>query len=204
MKIGRRLPTRQWTGWWQHSHWRADVAFALIVGAIEIVGTRFAGQNQPDHRALDAVALALLAAGAAALVFRRRYPGWVLIFALGITLLYVLLDYPKGRNFLAMTIAFYTAVMQGRRLLAWAVLAAEFVLFPWLPYVLGNAPAPTSTGIFPLAGWLLVLATVAELPHTRQQRILRTPEEEARPRSRKERPPISHAQHQLPYHQNPL
>src|SRR5260370_7485366 len=45
-------------------------------------GTRFAGQNQPDHRALDAVALALLAAGAAALVFRRRYPGWVLIFAL--------------------------------------------------------------------------------------------------------------------------
>ena len=197
MKIGRRLPTRQWTGWWQHSHWRADVAFALIVGAIEIVGTRFAGQNQPDHRALDAVALALLAAGAAALVFRRRYPGWVLIFALGITLLYVLLDYPKGPNFLAMTIAFYTAVMQGRRLLAWAVLAAEFVLFPWLPYVLGNAPAPTSTGMFGLAGWLLVLATVAELAHIRQQRILRTREEEARRRAGEERLRIARELHDV-------
>src|SRR5258708_39191839 len=126
MKIGRRLPTRQWTGWWQHSHWRADVAFALIVGAIEIVATHFAGQNQPDHRALDAVALALLAAGAAALVFRRQHPGWVLILANTITLLYVLLDYPKGPNFLTTIIAFYTAVMQGRRVIAWAVLATEF------------------------------------------------------------------------------
>src|SRR5688572_1418850 len=160
MKIGRRHPTLKWIGWLQDSHWRADVALALIVGAIEIIGTHFVGQNQPDHRALDAVALALLAAGATALVFRRRYAGWVLIFAQGITLLYVILDYPKGPNFLTMIIAFFTAVMQGRRLFAWAVLAAEFVLFPWLPYFLGNEPAPTSTGLFGLAGWLLVLATV--------------------------------------------
>ncbi len=97
MKIGRRHPTLQWTGWWQDSHWRADVALALIVGATEIVGTYFAGRNQPDHRALDAVALALLAAGAAALVFRRQYPGWVLIFAQGITLLYVILERNRSR-----------------------------------------------------------------------------------------------------------
>ncbi len=197
MKMGRRHPTRQWTGWWQHSRWRADAAVALLVGAIEIVGTHFAGQNQPDHRALDAVALALLAAGAAALVFRRQYPGLVLIFAVGTTLLYVLLDYPKGPNFLAMTIAFFTAVMQGRRLIAWAVLAAEFVLFPWLPYVLGNAPAPTSTGIFGLAGWLLVLATVAELAHIRQQRILRTREDEARRRAGEERLRIARELHDV-------
>src|SRR5258708_3403036 len=197
MKMGRRHPTRQWTGWWQHSRWRADAAVALLVGAIEIVGTHFAGQNQPDHRALDAVALALLAAGAAALVFRRRYPGWVLMFAVGTTLLYVLLGYPKGPNFLAMTIAFFLAVMQGRRLLAWAVLAAEFVLFPWLPYLLGNAPAPTSTGIFALAGWLLVLATVAELAHIRQQRVLRTREEEARRRAGEERLRIARELHDV-------
>ena len=134
MKFGSRHPTLPWAGWWQDSPWRADVAVALMVGAIAIVCTHFAGQNQPDHRALDAVAIALLAAGAAALVFRRRYAGWVLVFAQGITLLYVVLDYPKGPNFLTMIIAFFTAVMQGRRLIAWAVLAAEFVLFPWMPY----------------------------------------------------------------------
>src|SRR5262245_11869895 len=117
MKLGRRHLTLPWTGWWQKSNWRADLDLALIGGAIEIVGTHFAGRNQPDHRALDAVALALLAAGAAALVFRRRYPGWVLIFTNGITLLYLLLNYPKGPNFLTTVIAFITAAAQGRRLL---------------------------------------------------------------------------------------
>jgi signal transduction histidine kinase len=197
MKIGRRHPTRQWNGWWQESHWRTDLAFALIVGAIEIVGTHFAGQNQPDHRALDAAALALLGAGAAALVFRRQYPGWVLIFAQGITLLYVVLDYPKGPNFLTMIIAFFTAVMQGRRFIAWAVLAAEFVLFPWLPYLLGNEPAPTSTGLFGLAGWLLVLATVVELAYIRQQRMMRAREEETRRRAGEERLRIARELHDV-------
>jgi signal transduction histidine kinase len=197
MKIGRRQLTLQWTGWWQDSHWRADVALALIVGAIEIVGTHFAGQNQPDHRALDAVALVLLVAGAAALVFRRQYPGRILIFANGITLLYLLLDYPKGPNFLTTVIAFYTAAVQGRRLIAWAVLAAEFVLFPWLPYFLGNEPAPTSTALFGIAGWLLVFATVTEIAHIRQQRIIQTREEEARRRAGEERLRIARELHDV-------
>ena len=139
----------------------------------------------------------MLAAGAAALVFRRRYPGWVLIFALGITLLYVLLDYPKGPNFLIIIIAFFTAVMQGRRQLAWAVLAAEFVLFPWLPSLLGNEPTPTSTKIFGIAGWLLVLATVAEMAHIRQQRRMRIREEAARRRAGEERLRIARELHDV-------
>jgi signal transduction histidine kinase len=197
MKIGRRHPILQWIRWWQDSHWRADVALALIVGAIAIVGTYFVGQNQPDHRSLDAIAFALLATGAAALIFRRQYPGWVLLFANGITLLYLLLDYPKGPFFLTTYIAFFTAVMQGRRLLAWAVLAAEFVLFPWSPYFLGIEPAPTSTGLFGLAGWLLVLATVAEIAHIRQQRMMRIREEEARRRAGEERLRIARELHDV-------
>lgn len=197
MKIGRKHPTLRWTGWLQNSHWRADVAVALIVGAIEIVGTHFTGQHQSGHRALDAAGLALLAAGAAGLVFRRQYPGWVLIFTNGITLLYLLLDYPKGPIFLTTIIAFFTAVMQGRRLIAWAFLAAEFVLFPWLPYFLGNEPAPSSGGIFALAGWLLVLATVAEIAHIRQQRIMRAREEEARRRAGEERLRIARELHDV-------
>jgi signal transduction histidine kinase len=200
MKIGRRHPTLQWTDWWQDSHWRADVALALIVGASALVGTHFVGQYQPDRRALDAISLALLAAGAAALVFRRRYPGWVLIFAMGTTLLYLLLDYPRGPNFLTLIIAFFTAVMKNRRFIAWVVLAAGFVLFPWLPYFLRNEPAPAYTGIFGLAWWLLMFATVAEMAHIRQQRMMqaaRAREEETRRRAGEERLRIARELHDV-------
>lgn len=197
MKLGRRHLARQWTGWWQHRHWPTDVALALLVGVIAIVGTYFAGQHQPDRRALDAVGLGLLAAGAAALVFRRRYPGGVLLCAKGITLLYLLLNYPKGPNFLPIVIAFFTAVMAGRRLIAWIVLAGEFVLFPWLPHLLGNEPAPAASELLGIAGWLLVLGTVAEIAHIRQQRLIRTHEEAARRRASEERLRIARELHDV-------
>jgi len=197
MKIGRWHPGLQCARWWQDSHWRSDVAFALLLAAIEIIGSYFVGHNQPDRRALDALALVLLTAGASALVFRRQYPGWVLLFIGGITLLYLLLDYPKGPNFLPMLIAFFNAVMQGRRLIAWAVLAAEFMVFPWLPHALGNEPAPTPSAILGLAGWLLVLATAAEIVYARQQRLTRTREEEARRRVGEERLRIARELHDV-------
>ncbi|MEO8613119.1 MAG: histidine kinase [Chloroflexota bacterium] len=96
-----------------------------------------------------------------------------------------------------MIIAFFTAVIQGRRFVAWAVLAAEFVLFPWLPYLLGNEAAPTSSGLFGLAGWLLVLATVVELVYIRQQRSIRTREEAARRRANEERLRIARELHDV-------
>lgn len=197
MNTGRRHPILPWIVWQHDKRWHTDAAVALFVGVIAIIGTYLVGQHQPDHRTPDAAAFALVAAGAAALAFRRRYPGLVLIFTNIATLLYVILDYPKGLNFLAMLIAFFTAVMEDRRGIAWTVLAAEFVLFPWLPHLLANKPAPSSIEILGLAGWLLVLATIGEIAHARQQRIKRTREEEARRRAGEERLRIAHELHDV-------
>jgi len=88
-------------------------------------------------------------------------------------------------------------VMQGRRLIAWMVLTAEFLLFPRLPHFVRNKPAPTSSEMFGLAGWLLVLATVAEIAHIRQQRLVRTREEETRCRAGEERLQIARELHDV-------
>jgi len=197
MKIGRKHLFLQWLDKWRKHPKRVDIAIALIMWVIQIVGTLYVARNQPDRRAMDAFALILLTAGSAALVLRRRYPGWVLIGTNVIVLFYVLLNYPKGPNFLITLVAFFSAATAGRRLMAWVVLTAEFVAFPWLPYVLGNDAAPTSTATLALASWLLVLATVAELTHRRQQQKLRAREEEARRRASEERLRIARELHDV-------
>jgi hypothetical protein len=87
-----------------------DGLVALVVAAIQIVGTHFASLRQPERMDLDAAGLLLLALGPAALVARRRHPVAVLWFALAATLGYLLLDYPRGQVFLALIVALVPAV----------------------------------------------------------------------------------------------
>jgi hypothetical protein len=57
-------------------HWSATVwvpASAVLVLVITLIGTRFAALDQPTARPLDALGVALLAAGPVALVARRRF-----------------------------------------------------------------------------------------------------------------------------------
>jgi signal transduction histidine kinase len=175
----------------------------LAAGAIQIVGTHFAGLRQPERMDLDALGMLLLAAGPAALFLRRRYPATVLGFVLATTLGYILLDYPRGPIFLALIIAFMTAVMSGRRVVAISSLVIGYVSFLWLPYLVGTEPAPTVGEALGLAAWLLVLFTVSEIARSRRERALelaRTREAEAMRRASEERLRIARELHDVLAH----
>jgi signal transduction histidine kinase len=175
----------------------------LVVGFIQLMGTRFAGMGQPERLDLDLLGILLLAIGPAALVVRRRYPVTVLAIVEGTTLAYLLTDYPRGPIFLALIVAFVTAVMSSHRIAAIVFLVIGYPAFLWLPYLLGGHPAPALYPALGVAAWLLVLLGGAEMARSRRERALeidRTRAEEARHRAREERLRIARELHDVLAH----
>jgi signal transduction histidine kinase len=175
----------------------------LVIGAIQLGGTYFATWHHSGAREFDAPAAALLIAGPAALVMRRRYPALVLAFVLATTLAYFLLNYPRGPIFLALIVAFIGAVMRGRRVAAIASLCVGYFSFLWLGYLAGTQPSPTWGEALGLGAWLLLLATFAETIRSRRDRAMqsgRARAEEARRRASEERLRIARELHDVLAH----
>src|SRR5215216_7306891 len=109
-----------------------DVAVAGLVAVVQLGLTTLVARRQPDRQALDLLAYLLLAAGPAALLWRRRSPAAVLAVVMASSVLYFGLGYPYGPAWLALIVAFWTAVTGGARRAAWATafvgLAAYFTL----------------------------------------------------------------------------
>lgn len=149
------------------------VLSALAIGALQIVGSYGAARDQLDRKDIDAVAVALLLLGPAALAVRDRWPLLAAAVVLAVTDLYLGLGYPYGPIFLSVILALFTAVQAGRRQV-WAVAAAGFVGFV-VAHVLDDRT--TSSRIVPLtlvAGWLVGVIGVSELMRsTREQRVQR-------------------------------
>ncbi len=152
---------------------------------------------------MDVVAYALLAAGPAALVVRRRLPSVALTLAFAATLAYALLGYARGPIFLALIIAFFTAVLKERRGFAWTVLALGYGAFLFLPHWAGQERAPSLAVAVGLAAWLLLLAAAAEGLRARRRRAIeeaRNRDEEARRRASEERLQIARELHDVLAH----
>ena len=178
--------------------WQLDLAVTLVVGVIQVLGTHLAAQGQTGKKSLDAVAYALLAFGPIALMFRRRFPVPTYIVVFGTTLAYTAAGYPRGPIWLPLIISLFSVVLAGRRWVALGSIVAGYVGFLWLPYLLGDEPAPSLAAAFGLAAWLLVLLFAAEFVRARRERTLelhRIRDEEARRRASEERLRIARELH---------
>jgi len=175
-----------------------DGVLAAGLAAFLVVGTYFASQGQPHRRPFDAGAVALVVVAAGALAWRRRQPLPVLGVVFGAALVYFVLGYANGPIWLALIIAYFTAVVAGHRLVVAAVALLGFGVFPWLDHLLRNQPGPSLVGVAGLAAWLLVLFGAAEAIRIRRERIAqaaRIREEEARRRAGEERLRIARELH---------
>jgi signal transduction histidine kinase len=148
-----------------------DGALAAALGAFILVTTYFASHAQPARRPFDAGTIALILVAAGALAARRRHPVIVMEIVFGATLLYFVIGYANGPIWLALIVAYVTAVVLGHRLAAAITAGIGLVIFPWLDYLLRDGRAPSVTGLAGLAAWLLVLLGGAEIVRIRRERV---------------------------------
>jgi signal transduction histidine kinase len=176
----------------------ADELLAAGLAVLLTAGTFFTSHQQATHRPFDAGAAALVLLAAGTLAARRRHPVAVLALVFGATLGYFALGYAPGPIWLALIVAFVTAVALGHRVAGAIIAAAGFGVFPWLDTVLRDAPTPSALSLVALPAWLLVLFGVGEGVRIRRERAaeaIRIREEEALRRAGEERLRIARELH---------
>lgn len=154
----------------------------LLVAAlafVQVAGSGLAGRHQAHRVDLDPLGYALLLAGPALLLLRRRQPVPVAAGIGAVTLAYLVLGYPYGPIFAGLVVAFFGAVAAGHRRAVLVVAAAVFAgyvlvgqwLYRWLP---PSGDGRTSWGqLSGAAAWLLAVLAAAELFRVRREQLAR-------------------------------
>jgi signal transduction histidine kinase len=180
-----------------------DVAVAVLVGVVQLGLTTGAARGQPDRQPLDLLAYLLLATGPVALLWRWRSPALVLAVVMASNVLYFALGYPYGPAWLALIVAFWTAVTGGARRPAWITALAGLAAYYTLAALVDRVEPATAATIAAHLGWLLLVLAVAEVAMAGRQRRLaaeRSRAEEARRRAGEERMRIARELHDVLAH----
>ncbi len=139
----------------------------LALAGFQLFGTLGAAHGQPERRSLDILAVLLVLAGPAALLWLRRFPVQVLWLVAAATLVYLLRGYAYGPVIFSLAVCVIAVIVRGHRTAAW--LAAGFVYFGHLAgAVIGG---DWSWGqVLGVGAWALVILAVGELARVRVER----------------------------------
>jgi signal transduction histidine kinase len=175
-----------------------DRGLAAALMAFISVGSYFAIENQPSSRPFDAWTVVLVIVAAGALAWRRQFPVAVLAVVFAATVIYRAVGYANGPVWIALVVAYVTAVVRGHRLAAAIVAVAGFAFFPWADALFGHGRAPSAIAVAGLGAWLIVLLGVGEAGRIRRERVaeaVRIREEETLRRASEERLRIARELH---------
>jgi len=151
--------------------WAIDIAIAVVVTVVQL-GAAHASWSWAHHSPAPAgsapgwPAYLLLAVAGLALTFRRRLPVGVLAASLGATLTAGAIS--AGMIWIALIVAFFNAVVAGKRLAAIASLVIGYTASCWPLWQIGQTGHTSVMVALSIAAWLLLLLAAAELVRFRR------------------------------------
>lgn len=148
--------------------WAGDVALALAVAAVMVLGTSGVNANTTPP---DALGWVLLVAAATALVFRRRWPIAVMWTSTLMGLIYAVLGHPGGFYTVAMGVGIFTVAAAHRRRAALAGLLIGFGLFLGADLAMELGHLIAGGGALWFLGWLTVAFLLGEVARNRSDYI---------------------------------
>ncbi|MEU6260730.1 sensor histidine kinase [Streptomyces sp. NPDC047043] len=162
---GEERPQARWP-------WRSTVLLTAFV----LAGSNYAAHQQEGKRAaLDLFARVLLLVGSGLLLWRRRYPVFVVFGTAAAAMVYLGAGFPYGPVFFTVALACFSAVVAGHRRAAWAAVAMLWAghvlvahwLYRWLPPSHDSAASWTQEGV--VAAWVVAIVALAELVRIRRE-----------------------------------